>query len=91
MQYNKRPSYKCLIVTLFAFLGIVFPSKAQSQDDFMHIDIEEMGFPKGSVSCIMQDSRGFLWIGTTKAPDGQPGSSATVCNVNIRYNPAVSP
>lgn len=30
--------------------------------------------------------RGFLWIGTTKASDGQPGSSAIVCNVNIRYN-----
>lgn len=66
MQYNKRPSYKCLIITLFAFLGLVFPSKAQSQDDFMHIDIEEMGFSKGSVSCIMQDSRGFLWIGTSQ-------------------------
>lgn len=45
----------------------------------------------GGSQGIGGQGRGFLWIGTTKAPDGQPGSSATVCNVNIRYNPAVSP
>lgn len=66
MQYNILLSRKCLIVTLFAFLGLIFHSNAQSQDEFMHIDIEEKGFSKGSVSCIMQDSRGFLWIGTSE-------------------------
>jgi PAS domain S-box-containing protein len=56
------------ILLLFSVLGaLISPGtlNAQASDDinFEHISIEH-GLSQGTVSCIIQDNRGFMWFGT---------------------------
>jgi len=45
-------------------LGLVFLSFAQRRDiQFEHLTVDE-GLSYNTVFCFLQDSRGFLWIGT---------------------------
>ncbi|HLP47912.1 MAG TPA: two-component regulator propeller domain-containing protein, partial [Candidatus Kapabacteria bacterium] len=53
-----------VIILLSTFLWPTNTS-AQSADDieFEHISIKQ-GLSQGSVNCILQDNRGFMWFGT---------------------------
>jgi len=62
MKMKKR----VIEVLVVIVLSYVFPLKislAQSLP-FVHYTSED-GLPSASVQCILQDSKGFLWIGTT--------------------------
>jgi len=57
--------HACSLVLMLAMLAIL-PEPAPSQQSrftFQHISIEQ-GLSHASINTIMQDSRGFLWIGT---------------------------
>ena len=71
------------------------PSYLQSQDiKFVHISVEQ-GLSSVSVNCILQDSRGFMWIGTVDGLNkydeytftkfrNDPNDTLSLSNNNIR-------
>lgn len=56
---KERILIKILLLLLFPVLLIAHPADIQ----FEHISINE-GLSQGTVRCIFQDSRGFMWFGT---------------------------
>jgi len=59
---KKRVIELFVVIVLFCFFPMKI-SHAQSLP-FLHFTTKD-GLPSTSVRCIFQDSRGFLWIGTT--------------------------
>jgi ligand-binding sensor domain-containing protein/signal transduction histidine kinase len=49
----------CSVVTQVQHVGFA----QQSQRGFEHLSLEQ-GLPQNTVNCILQDSKGFLWLGT---------------------------
>ena len=56
---------KCTILALFLALVLAMPVPVHAQQ-FAHINTGNSGLSYDGISCIMQDSRGFVWIGTYK-------------------------
>jgi len=56
------PFITLLLVTIF-FSSIAFSFDAKPSIRFKHLSIED-GLPQNSVHAMLQDSTGFLWIGT---------------------------
>lgn len=54
--------YSTLLLCLFNLTGS-FYLRGQKRIKFEHLAIEH-GLPQNTVFCILQDSRGFLWVGT---------------------------
>lgn len=55
------------VVSILLLLFVVFPSTAQSQTRefrFQNLTVED-GLPLDLVTSIVQDRRGFIWVGTT--------------------------
>jgi ligand-binding sensor domain-containing protein len=72
---------RLLIVFSFLFISdISFPQYGKIQ--FEHITIED-GLSQKSVICILQDTRGFLWIGTSNGLNKYDGYNFT----KYRYSP----
>lgn len=51
------------IVLIFYFLLLVYNTPAQNHIIFNHLTVEQ-GLSQSSVTCIFQDSKGFMWFGT---------------------------
>ena len=54
------------VVSILLLLFVVFPSTAQSQTRefrFQNLTVED-GLPSDIVPCILQDKRGFVWMGS---------------------------
>ncbi len=51
------------LIALLWFLGVNPPGLAQTQLNLRHFMVED-GLSQGSVNAILQDHKGFLWIGT---------------------------
>jgi len=49
---------------LFFSVSVSFASESNSQLRFTHINTANYGLSYNSVRCILEDSRGFVWIGT---------------------------
>ncbi len=56
--YIIRIGIYLFVVSLFS----VFPITAQTLQ-FKHLGLEK-GLSQSTINCILQDSRGFLWLGT---------------------------
>lgn len=55
---------KSLILTIVLLLFCLVPGYAQRPDvRFEHLSLEQ-GLSQGSVFCVFQDSKGFMWVGT---------------------------
>lgn len=74
MQPNVRLFYKYLIIIFLAFYCLSFSSLAKPNEGFMPVGKEEKDFSGSTVSCIMQDGRGFIWIGTSEGLNRYDGS-----------------
>jgi ligand-binding sensor domain-containing protein/serine phosphatase RsbU (regulator of sigma subunit) len=55
--------YRVLIAELFFVLLLVPYLYAESNITFNHLSVED-GLSQSSVTCILQDSKGFMWFGT---------------------------
>lgn len=54
-----------LMILLLSFINIVNPKGVQAYDNIMFSSLTiENGLPQSSVETMMQDSKGFIWIGT---------------------------
>jgi len=60
----KHISYSIGIV---AFLLILFPSSISAQSEYsFDIFTQEDGLPNNQIQCLFQDSKGWMWIGTSQ-------------------------
>lgn len=67
-----------LVLLIFIHLGLPFGLLAQrNQIKFEHISIEE-GLSQSTVSCILQDKKGFIWFGTEDGLNKYDGYSFAV-------------
>jgi ligand-binding sensor domain-containing protein/serine phosphatase RsbU (regulator of sigma subunit) len=55
--------YKKFLLSLFAVFLFIASSRGQNDITFKHLTINE-GLSNGSVTCIFQDKKGFMWFGT---------------------------
>jgi ligand-binding sensor domain-containing protein len=80
---------KKVLYWLFVLWGCSFPHPLLfSQDARLRFDristeiiIREKGLSQNTVQCIMQDSRGFIWIGTWDGLNRYDGYSFTIFNM----------
>jgi len=80
--------YKYLIFSLLAFgVARVFPQSKSLK--FEHLSTAE-GLSQINVNCIIQDSRGFIWIGTRDGLNKYDGYKFTVYNHNFQDNNTLS-
>ncbi|MEJ2618376.1 MAG: two-component regulator propeller domain-containing protein, partial [Ignavibacteriaceae bacterium] len=66
IQYLIRQSWLICLIEIIFFSFISFPQdfdNSFSTPVFEHISIED-GLPENSVTCILQDYLGYLWLGT---------------------------
>ncbi|MES2276578.1 MAG: two-component regulator propeller domain-containing protein [Bacteroidota bacterium] len=68
----------CRIILFFSVIGICPHAGAQTMDlTFTHINYEQ-GLSNSSIEAVLQDSRGFLWFGTTDGLNRFDGQSIRV-------------
>ncbi len=73
---------KIWIMIVVSLLAIEQPGKAQSSIPNVEVISSENGLSQVSIQCILQDSRGFLWIGTQDGLNLYNGISITVFQQN---------
>lgn len=74
----RRRCYLCIVL----LSCLVHLALAQKQDlKFRHISLEE-GLSQSFVTCIFQDSRGFMWIGTSEGLNKYDGYKITIYKNN---------
>lgn len=79
-----RLLFGCLIAAIFS--AFTSPAHAQlTRPEFVHVGTAE-GLSQINVNCIMQDSRGFMWIGTRNGLNRFDGYQF----LNFRYDAADS-
>lgn len=91
---HRNPIPVKIILSLFVLLG--FYSRLQARDDGIYFGTipDESGLSQMTVSCIFQDSKGFLWFGTRDGLNRYDGytfevfrndeaDSSTISNNNI--------
>lgn len=61
-------------MAFFFWFGVVYPIQRQEDYLFRHIRIEE-GLSQSSVTCMLQDQKGFLWFGTANGLNRYDGYS----------------
>jgi PAS domain S-box-containing protein len=61
-----------LFIVLAAFMAAPTPARAEGVS-FQHLSIEN-GLSQGSVLCILQDNRGFMWFGTEEGLNRYDGN-----------------
>jgi len=70
------------IISVFFLLFLHIPSFAQYDNvEFEHITIED-GLPENSITCILQDHLGYLWLGTQNGLAKYDGYNMTVYQPN---------
>ncbi|MDM8527872.1 two-component regulator propeller domain-containing protein [Anaerolineales bacterium HSG24] len=82
----KKLSKMILVITVMLFGGFNLPSDilAQAPDiKFEHITTDD-GLSQSQVQNIFQDSRGFLWFGTTNGLNRYDGYSITVYKSDLK-------
>ncbi len=96
MQSKKSIITLFLVIPKIFVLGLIFcsisfalqldsPIKLSEFSKFDHITVED-GLSQSSVHCIFQDSKGFMWFGTSSGLNRFDGISFK----NYKYNPANS-
>ena len=81
---------KSAIIILFTFTLSLFTSNAKAQDvKFSHIT-PELGLSANSVYSIIQDQKGFLWVGTEVGLNKYDGKKITVFKNNIKDSTSLS-
>ena len=69
-----------LISLIFCFIiGFAIDGNAQNQIQFKHLNIDK-GLSNSRVTAIVQDSLGFIWIGTKNGLNRYDGASFKVFN-----------
>ena len=74
---------RALIVCFLS--SFIINAHAQTTINFHHISAEE-GLSQGSVTCIMQDDKGFMWFGTMDGLNRYDGYNIKV----FKFNPSDS-
>ncbi len=75
-------TYMCFFVSFFNF--------GQNQDSrFKHLSMEE-GLSQTSISCILRDSRGFMWFGTEDGLNKYDGTNFTIYRHKPKDNNSLS-
>jgi PAS domain S-box-containing protein len=81
MSVTSGPSSTLRLFTLFSVFLFVAPCVRAEQLAFRHLSIEN-GLSQGSVLCILQDNRGFMWFGTEEGLNRFDGYSFIPYKVN---------
>ena len=72
-----------LLFSVFSVFFLVAPYVQAEQLAFQHLSIEN-GLSQGSVLCILQDNRGFMWFGTEEGLNRFDGYRFTHYKMNIK-------
>lgn len=62
------------ILSLFLAISVLLPAKASDSFQFTHINTSNSAISYDGVSKIMQDSRGYIWMGTFKGLNRYDGT-----------------
>jgi signal transduction histidine kinase/CheY-like chemotaxis protein/ligand-binding sensor domain-containing protein len=96
MANNIFGAYRYLISLLFKRYVLLLPllapyaSAGQSADiKFSHINTEQ-GLSNSTVNCILQDSRGFMWFGTSHGLNRYDGNHMVVYSSDPKNNKTLS-
>jgi ligand-binding sensor domain-containing protein len=86
-----RKQYKIsrsVLILIILFLNLQLPAQSKNtaptqfpEPKFEHITMED-GLPENTVSCILQDHLGYLWLGTQKGLVKYDGYTMTVYQAN---------
>lgn len=82
----KQIKCSATLIMIVAFLAISMPGKAQlSQYPIQALSINE-GLSQSSVTAIMQDHRGFIWVGTYDGLNRYDGNQVTIFTAKENSN-----
>ena len=77
---------------LLIFLFLLLPNLSFPQNDeiiFKHLSVED-GLSNSSVFAILQDSRGFMWFGTTNGLNRYDGYNIKIFNHDLQDSSTLS-
>src|SRR6185295_7919324 len=79
-----------LCLTLVLLVAHSFPAFTQRQNlKFQHLN-PALGLSESNVTCILQDSRGFMWFGTQDGLNKYDGYNFTVYRNDLRNSSSIS-
>src|SRR4051812_48108244 len=81
-------SYKCYLVLLLQAISLCTFSQNRPIH-FQHIGSRE-GLSELNINCIMQDSRGFIWVGTRDGLNRYDGNKFKVFKNTVSDNNCIS-
>ena len=73
------------IIIISLFMVLCFTAFSKDAYNFGQLTIRD-GLSSGSITCILQDSRGFIWIGTENGLNKYDGYQITI----YRHNPQLA-
>src|SRR5688572_4383153 len=88
---NRQSALRRLTILFLLLVGFpAYQSFSQNHSlKFTHLSLEQ-GLSQSYVKCIFQDSRGFMWFGTSEGLNKYDGYKFTVYKFNSRVKDGIS-